>query len=142
MAIRSMGAFQKSENSAAPSSLRVKYQWPEAARTTALNPEIPVPPQLLARALALLATIPLWYALAALGHLVARAMGGQGGWYGARIGLFWALVACSPLILLVGLVGGMIGPGGQLWLMGGLTFVVFAAFWAINLHEAGRGHAA
>ena len=36
---------------------------------------------------------------------------GKGGYYGARLALFWALVAIGPLMLLQGLVAGMIGPG-------------------------------
>lgn len=117
-------------------------QWPEAARVTALNPEIPMAPQLLARAMAILATIPLWYGLAALGHLLARILGGQGGWYGARLALFWALVTITPLVLLAGLVAGMIGAGPQLALVGGVTFALFLIFWGLNLREAGRGDAA
>ena len=113
-------------------------QWPGAARVTALNPEIPISPQLLARAMALLATIPVWYALAALGRLAARAIGGQGGWYGARLALFWALVTITPLVLLAGLVAGMIGAGLQVTLVGVATFVIFLVFWALNLREEGR----
>ena len=60
-------------------------QWPEAARVTALNPEIPVAAQLLPRGLALLATIPFLYLIAALGGLFARAVGITASWYGARI---------------------------------------------------------
>ena len=111
-------------------------QWPEAARVTALNPEIPVAAQLLPRGLALLATIPFLYLVAALGGLVARALGGRGSWYAARIALFWALVAVSPLVLLVGLVAGMIGQGIQLNLIGGVTFAIFLTFWTINLRAA------
>ncbi len=117
-------------------------QWPQAARTTTLNPEIPIAPQLLARALALLATIPLWYLLAALGGLVARVLGGQGDWYGARVALFWALVTITPLVLLSGLVAAMIGTGPQLSLVGALTFGLFIAFWITNLVAAGRSDGA
>lgn len=113
-------------------------QWPEASRVTVQNPEIPMSPQLLGRAMAILATIPLWYALAAIGRLAARAMGGQGGWYGARLALFWALVTVTPLVLLLGLVAGMIGAGVQLSILGGLTFAAFLLFWGVNLREEGR----
>ena len=86
-----------------------------------------------------LATIPLWYGLAALGHIVARAMGGQGSWYGARVALFWALATVSPLMLLQGLVGGMIGPGPGLWLVSAVVGVAFLWLWLTMLHEAERG---
>ena len=117
-------------------------QWPEAARVTALNPAIPMSPQLLARAMALLATIPVWYALAALGGLLAKAIGGQGGWYGARLALFWELVTITPLVLIAGLVAGMIGAGPQLTLVGVLTFAMFLGFWVLNLRAEGQVHAA
>lgn len=99
-------------------------QWPQAARQAHLD-DVPLPPLLLGRALGLLVFIPLAYALAALGHLAARVFGGQGGWLGARLALFWALVATSPLVLLVGLTVGMLGDGVQAAALG---LVVFAAF--------------
>ncbi len=116
-------------------------QWPEAARVSALNPEIPVAAQLLPRGLALLATIPFLYFIAALGGLAARAIGSRPTWYGARIALFWALVVVSPLVLLVGLVGGMIGQGTQLTLIGLITFVIFLTFWILHLRAAGQANA-
>jgi hypothetical protein len=102
-------------------------QWPQAARQAHLT-ETPLPPLLLARALGLLATIPAWYLLAALGHLVARAFGGRGTWLGARLALFWALVATAPLVLLSGLVAGMIG-GAQASAMGLVVAAGFLFQW-------------
>lgn len=112
-------------------------QYPAAARVTALDPAIPLSPQLLAKALGLLATIPVLYGLAALSHLVTRVFGGQGSWYGARLALFWALVATSPFVLLSGMVAGLIGPGPQLALVGGLTFAAFLFQWIMALVETG-----
>ena len=60
-------------------------QWPVAAREAFLAGEPSASPRIMARALAVLATIPVWYGLAALGHLAARAMGGQGTWYGCLL---------------------------------------------------------
>ena len=114
-------------------------QWPEVARTTSGRPEVPMAPHLLGRAMALLATIPLWYGLAALGRLGAQVLGGQGDWYGARVALFWALDTVTPLVLLAGLVAGLIGPGVPLTLVGVLTFAAFIAFWVMNLRETERG---
>ena len=70
-------------------------QWPRAARVAHAAPDTPLEPQLLAIALALLATIPLWYGLAGMARLVGRLMGGQGRGYGARIALFWARCGAS-----------------------------------------------
>jgi hypothetical protein len=114
-------------------------QWPIAAREAYLAGDGAVAPRILARAFAVLATVPLWYGLAALSHLVARAMGGQGSWYGARIALFWALASIGPLMLLQGLIGGMIGPGTQLWAVTTLVGLAFLALWLIMLHEVERG---
>ena len=63
-------------------------QAPYAARLAHFQPEVPMPQRLFAAFLGLIATLPLWYGLAALSRLVARALGGQGSWYGARLALF------------------------------------------------------
>lgn len=114
-------------------------QWPVAAREAHLAQEASAWPRILPRALAVLALIPAWYALAALGHLAARAMGGRGGWYGARIALFWALATVGPLMLLHGLVWGMIGPGPALSVVSLAVGLAFLWLWATLLHEAERG---
>lgn len=108
-------------------------QWPEASRVNYLDPTQPMPALMLGRALALLAMIPFFYALAAVGHLVARLFGGHGSWYGARLALFWALLAVAPLTLLQGLVAGFIGAGPQFTLVSVLVFVAFLAIWAAGL---------
>ena len=110
--------------------------YPAAARVAALDATVPVAPQMLGRGLGLLATVPFLYGLAALSHLAARAMGGTGGWYDARMALFWALVASTPFVLLTGIVAGLIGPGPQLSLTGGVTFAAFLFQWIAGLTEA------
>lgn len=114
-------------------------QWPLAAREAFLAQDTSALPRIMARAFAVLATIPIWYLLAALSRLVARSLGGQGTWYGARIALFWALAAVAPLMLLQGLVGGMVGPGPALSAVTLLVGVAFLWLWATLLHEAERG---
>lgn len=114
-------------------------QWPVAAREAFLANEPSAAPRILARAFAVLASMPLWYGLAALSHLVARALGGRGSWYGARIALFWALATVGPLMLLQGLVAGMIGPGPGLWIISLGIGVAFLYLWLTMLHEAERG---
>lgn len=113
-------------------------RYPAAARVTTLDPAIPVSPQILGTAMGLLATIPFLYGLAALSHLVARACGGQGSWYGARLALFWGLVAAAPFVLLAGIVAGLIGPGPQLTATGAVTFAAFLFQWIMALTEAER----
>ncbi len=114
-------------------------QYPGAARVSALNPDMPLSPQLLAKALGLLATIPLFYGLAALSRLVGKAVGGRGSWYGARLALFWALVAVTPLVLLVGMVAALIGPGPQLTAAGIAAFAGFLLQWILGLTVIEQG---
>lgn len=80
----------------------------------------------------------LLYVIAALSHVVARLFGGRGDWYGARLALFWSLLAASPLLLLHGLVAGFIGPGPALQGVGFLWLVVFGWFWISSLRQAER----
>ncbi|MBA3908761.1 MAG: YIP1 family protein [Rhodobacter sp.] len=114
-------------------------QWPAAARDAYLAGEPSAAPRILARGLAVLATIPLWYLLAGLSRLVARLMGGTGTWYAARIALFWALATVSPLMLLQGLVAGIIGPGPALGLVTTVAGGAFLWLWLTMLHEAEHG---
>ena len=79
------------------------------------------------------------YLLAAISHLISRAVGGQGTWYGARLALFWSLLASTPLLLLYGLVAGFIGPGPALQVVGILWAGIFLWFWTtcLRLSESG-----
>jgi hypothetical protein len=113
-------------------------QWPGASRNAFYTPEMPVFAQMMAIGMGMLAFIPLWYLLAAIGHWLAKLLGGQGDHYGARLALFWALVTVSPLTLLLGLVKGMIGPGAGLTAVTVLTGVAVFGFWIVNLIEAER----
>jgi hypothetical protein len=80
----------------------------------------------------------LLYALAFAAHVAARALGGQGAGYQARLALFWAFLASSPLMLLNGLTAGFIGPGVELTLVGILWLAVFLWFWISGMIEAYR----
>lgn len=79
------------------------------------------------------------YALAGLSHLVARAMGGRGDFYGARVALFWSLLAVAPLMLLQGVVAGLAGPGLALTALGALIFAAFLWIWIGGLRAAEFG---
>ena len=80
----------------------------------------------------------MFYVIAALSFLVARMLGGKGTSYGARLALFWAFLAASPLILLHGLVAGFIGPGPQLQGVGLIWLGVFGWFWISGMMQAQR----
>ena len=111
-------------------------QWPRLSRLSYEMPDQPMTGLMVGTGLGLLLMVPLFYALAALSHLVARAMGGRGSWYGARLALFWALLAVSPLMLLQGLTAGFIGQGVQLTLVSGLVFLAFVVIWMAGLRVA------
>ncbi len=114
-------------------------QWPPLARQAYLT-GAELNPLLGGALLAWAFIAPLiLYALALVSHLVARAVGGRGTAYGARLALFWALLAASPLVLLHGLVAGFIGPGPGLTVVGALWLAAFAAFWILGLREAEWG---
>ena len=108
---------------------------PYVSRQATLNPEVALVPGLFGSALGLLATIPLFYGLAALGHLVARLMGGQGGWYDGRLALFWALACVTPPMLMLGLVRAMLGDVPAVTYMGFAIFFAFAGLYSLMLKE-------
>lgn len=116
-------------------------QWPGLSRAAALQPDVPLAQRMLAAFLASLAMLPVFYGLAALGHLAARGAGGRGSYYAGRVALFWALLAVAPLMLLQGLVTGMIGPGPGLTALRGIVFAVFLLFWFHGLRASHFGRA-
>ncbi len=114
-------------------------QWPRLSREAYLDAEVPLQALLGGALMAWMFLAPLaLYALAALTHLIAMIVGGQGSWYSARLALFWSLLAAVPLWLLTGLVAGFIGPGPALSLTGGLALAVFLLFWGVSLWETER----
>ena len=75
------------------------------------------------------------YTLALIAHFLARGLRGTGESHAARLALFWSFLAASPLMLLNGLVAGMIGPGTELNLIGGLWFSAFLWFWISGMYQ-------
>ena len=114
-------------------------QWPGLARAAYLDPAIPLDARMGGALLGTLFLLPpIAYAVSALSHLVARAFGGTGSFFTARLALFWALLAVSPLMLLQGLVRGFIGPGPALTLVGLAVLATFLMLWVTSLLESER----
>ncbi|MFN3937485.1 MAG: YIP1 family protein [Gemmobacter sp.] len=117
-------------------------QWPALSRAAHLDPSVPLDARLGG---ALMATLfflpPLAYALAAASHLAARALGGRGSWFGARMALFWSLLAISPLMLVSGLVAGFAGSGPIVTATGLAVFAGFLFLWG-NALVVAEGEAA
>jgi hypothetical protein len=80
----------------------------------------------------------LCYGLAALSHMALRALRRPSSWHGARLALFWAMLAVSPLVLLQGALSGVLGPGGPVAVVGVVVFAAFAVIWISGLRAAMR----
>lgn len=78
------------------------------------------------------------YAIAALTRWIARLFGGTGTPSGARLALFWALLASTPLLLLHGLTMGFVGAGAAATLVGTLWLILFFWIWSQSFLVAER----
>jgi len=79
------------------------------------------------------------YLLAALSHIVAKAVGGHGSWFAARLALFWSLLAAAPLWLLSALASDQIGATILTNVAAGLALGAFVVIWMFSLIEAESG---
>lgn len=111
---------------------------PGMARTSYFEGGTPIAPRILAGAMGLLATLPIWYLLAAIGTLVSRGFGLTVAHYSGRIVLFWAALASTPAMLAQGLVQGMVGPGSAALAIGLVVTLAFLTFWVLGLKVAGE----
>ena len=118
-------------------------QWPRLSRKAAgfdlpAGADVPELDRLMAyEFMAWLMIWPLFlYILAGITHLIAKAIGGQGDHYGARLALFWAMLSTVPILLLHGLMAGFVGPGPQTNLIGAVWVIAFGVIWFQGLREA------
>lgn len=112
-------------------------QTPSLARAARHDPSVPLEARLAISLFAVVFLLPLIaYALAALSHVAALVIGGRGSFHAARLALFHALLAVSPLALVQGLAAGFVGQGMALSLLGGLVFAVFLWIWFAALIAA------
>lgn len=80
------------------------------------------------------------YAIAALSHLLAKVFRGRGAFFSARLALFWALFAASPLWLFAGLLRGYLGQeAGIVQVVDFVAMALFAHIWIGGLIETEWG---
>jgi len=120
-------------------ALMLVAQIPALRETARLHPDAPLAASLLARALALGVMLPVLYLVAAASHFAARSLGGRGDGFGARLALFWALLAAAPLVLVQAAVGAVVGQGTVLTVAALLVFAVFLWIWLSGLVETEFG---
>ncbi|MCB1340116.1 MAG: YIP1 family protein [Pseudooceanicola sp.] len=93
-------------------------QWPRLARAAHLDESVPLEALLAGALFAWVFVAPLvFYALAGLLSVILR-LAGPVDAFALRLGLFWAVLASAPWLLLYGLAAGLIGPGTQSALLG------------------------
>ncbi len=113
--------------------------WPYAARLEKLE-GLSAKEQITGALFLWIFIAPLFfYGLSAVSHLIAKAVGGKGGFYGARLSLFWSLLATAPAALFYGLLRGFNGEVAATSVIGLLWLVGFAAIWMLTLFEAEKG---
>ena len=114
-------------------------QWPRLSREAFVDPSVPLDARMGGALLGIVFLLPLFlYVLGALSHVVARALGGKGTWFAARLALFWALLATAPAMLFHGLIAGFVGPGAASSGVGLLVLAGFFYLWISMLIEAER----
>lgn len=110
-------------------------QWPRLAREAHLDDAVPLQALLGGAILGWLFIAPLlFYGLAFVAHLVLRAIGQRSTPFTARLATFWALLAVSPLFLLLGLSAGL--AEAATGAVGVGLLVAFLVIWIAGLREA------
>jgi hypothetical protein len=112
-------------------------QWPRLIRIAQEGGEVPLQALLGGALMGWMFIAPLLaYGLAALLRLAMVALRRPVGWYAARLALFWALLAASPLWMAQGAVAGYAGPGALTALAGLIALGAFLWMLAANLGTA------
>ena len=113
---------------------------PYQARAAHLDPEGPLAVRQYWSAFFWIFVMPmLLYGLAAMVWAISRIAGQRLTGYAVRLTLVWSLLASAPILLLLGLALGFIGPGVQAQIVGVLWLAVFFWFWIAGLLAAQRG---
>ena len=111
-------------------------QWPRLSREAHVT-ERPLEALLAGALMGWIFLAPLLlYGVAALSIVILRLAGQSPAPFAARLALFWAMLAASPLWLAHGLVAGLAGPGPALTSVGAVALLAFFWFWWSGLRTA------
>ncbi|MEJ1993468.1 MAG: YIP1 family protein [Maritimibacter sp.] len=114
-------------------------QLPSAQRGAVFQPEVPFDARMAAALFRSIFIAPLvFYTIAWISQLVARAFGNKVSGLAMRFALFWALLVASPLWLFWGLIQGFSGNGAQASIVGSVALLGFLVHWTMNLSVAIR----
>lgn len=81
----------------------------------------------------------VFYVVAIISHAILRLFRARGSWYKARLALFWALLASTPMMLFYGLLEGLNGQAVATQIVGVGWILSFLVIWVQNLREAEYG---
>jgi hypothetical protein len=110
---------------------------PYQAREAQLNPDVPLAARIYWSAFLYVFMMPIFvYLFALMIWGLARVARRQVTGFEIRFTLIWALLASTPIVLLMGLTAGFIGTGLQLQIVGYIWIAVFGWFWAAGLLTA------
>ncbi len=110
---------------------------PFQAREAQMDPDVPLAARIYWSAFLYIFMMPiLVYLFSFVIWCLARIARRQVTGFEIRFTLIWALLASTPILLLMGLTAGFIGPGLQLQILGYIWIAVFGWFWAAGLLTA------
>jgi len=82
----------------------------------------------------------IFYIAAGITRILARVVRGKGTGYGARLAMFWAVLASTPAALLYGLLAGFNGETLGTQAVGAVWLVGFVWIWVQSLRESESGN--
>jgi len=111
-------------------------QWPRLSREAFVDDSIALDALMTGALFGWVLVAPLaMYFLALISHAALKLAGSDASGYDARMALFWAFLASSPLWLLTGLASGFLGETVASAIVGVAAFGGFLALWASGLAE-------
>ena len=82
----------------------------------------------------------IFYIAAGITRILTRVVRGKGTGYGARLAMFWAVLASTPAALLYGLLAGFNGETLGTQAVGAVWLVGFVWIWVQSLRESESGN--